>query len=143
MSPLPATRYDGDNSDISAIVTGSAESVASSITFEEGTYLLLGSGISSPQTTIKSGAHVEYNLHTVFLTNLAGKITLQGGELENNNSGHAGTFVKNTMTLEIDGTGIIRYDDASFRLGVTDRLQLHDLHADDRRRNCRRRRHTR
>ena len=115
--PQPGTT--ADNADIGGIVTVSAESVANTVTFEEGTYLLSGSGLNAPQTIIKAGAHVEYALHTVYLANLAGKITLQGGELENNNTGHAGTLVKNTMSLEVDGSGIIRYDDASFRLSTT------------------------
>jgi len=115
--PQPGT--SNDNSDISAIITPSADSAAASMTFEEGTYLLSAvSGVffTVPQTTIKAGAHVEYNLTTVYPANFTGKITLQGGELENNNPGNAGAFVKSTMQLEVDGTGIIRYDDASFRL---------------------------
>src|SRR4029079_11297690 len=37
----------GDNSDIGGIITATADSVANVITFEEGTYALLGSGLSA------------------------------------------------------------------------------------------------
>ena len=57
LSPVPQPT----TTKLRAIINVTAETVANIVTFEEGTYLLTGSGLSANQTIIKTGA-AGYNL---------------------------------------------------------------------------------
>src|SRR5262249_17076481 len=96
-----------------AFVTVTTPQSARRVTFEESPPALGGGTVDSALFTVKSGAEVNYD-SILRIGTTAGKITLQGGKLTNVNFGHAGSFARNSETLEIDGTATLNYPDASF-----------------------------
>jgi PEP-CTERM motif len=69
-------------------------------------------------TLVASGGELQIDTSADFNTASTGKITLQGGMLTQRNFGSAGSFIRATQSLEVDGTGTINYPDASFRLST-------------------------
>jgi autotransporter-associated beta strand protein len=82
---------------------------AASILIEEGFVGFRTGAVDSVQTTVNAGAILDID-SILRYTTTPGKITLAGGTFKQSNPGSAGSFIRNSQTLEIDGSGTIVYE---------------------------------
>jgi hypothetical protein len=82
--------------------------VAASVTIEEGSVWIAGTGVvnrGDGDVIVKEGATLR--ISSIARLNNDGRVVLQGGTLQQSNNGFAGSFLGNETMLVIDGTGII------------------------------------
>ena len=93
-----------------AFLTVDGTMQAASVLIEEG-YVGITSGVvDTPLVTVNADSTLDINSILRFATT-PGKVVLNGGTLLQSNPGQAGSFLRVTQTLEVNGIGFIGYND--------------------------------
>ncbi|MEX2169271.1 MAG: hypothetical protein WD851_08170 [Pirellulales bacterium] len=101
--------FSAGNDAVDSFIDITGTQVAGSMTVEEG-IVFLASGIlntGAGNVTVESGATLRIESILRFDATVTGRVVLNGGTLWQSNPGFAGSFLRNTQSLEINGTGTI------------------------------------